>query len=290
MQKYYKNQTTETKEVFEDLNKIVLDSLQLSREYLASGNIKVIFEPSLSPIFISCQAIELSQVFINLINNSCEAIKDLKDRWLKIEVQVDNEKAKVVFTDSGSGIPEAVVSQLFSKYFTTKSQGSGIGLHLSRHIIESYGGELNLNSLSPNTQFIIDIPLKSKSMAFKKYRFLVVDDEADFANMICENISQRGFLAEKETDPIKAKEKILNGECDVVITDLQMIELNGLDLALSVVAETETPPVFTFMSGYVPPATKALIKEKNLGLVFEKPFNVEDMVVSTIDAIQNHRD
>lgn len=289
LHKYYKNQNPEVKNISEDLNDVIRDSLQLCKEQLSSYKVIAYFEATPAPILLSCQAIELSQVFVNLITNACEAIQDLPERWLKIEIKESGDRLKVFFTDSGNGINKEVADKLFSKYFTTKPQGSGIGLHLSKFIIESYGGVLELDRESPHTKFYIEMPLKPQKLEKKQYRFLVVDDEDDFANVICEHIVQRGYLAQKETNPIIAKGKILNGECDGVLTDLRMVGLSGLELALAVVAESKNPPVFTFMSGYITPALRSLIQEKKLGQIFEKPFNIEEIVISTIEAIESAR-
>jgi C4-dicarboxylate-specific signal transduction histidine kinase len=109
---------------------------------------------------------QLAQVIVNLLNNAFDAISTLSDRWVDIEVREDTEGVEIVITDSGSGIPPHVQEQMFQPFFTTKEigKGTGIGLSISRTILQAHHGELVLNSQCKNTQFILKLPkdLKEK--------------------------------------------------------------------------------------------------------------------------------
>jgi C4-dicarboxylate-specific signal transduction histidine kinase len=103
---------------------------------------------------------QLLQVFINLINNSSDAIEELSEKWIKIKIQNMESEIKFAIEDSGHGIPEHVLEKLFGSFFTTKKfgKGNGIGLNLSRKIIEGHSGKLFYNKESKNTEFIITLP------------------------------------------------------------------------------------------------------------------------------------
>ena len=87
---------------------------------------------------------QLQQVAMNLIVNSIEAMKDVDGiRELAIKSQRgENEQILVSFSDTGIGFPPQLAEQIFDPFFTTKPHGTGMGLRISRSIIESHGGRL----------------------------------------------------------------------------------------------------------------------------------------------------
>jgi signal transduction histidine kinase len=88
--------------------------------------------------------VQLQQVLLNLMINSIDAMKGMDGtRELAIKSQrVENENVVVSVTDSGVGLPPQQGDQIFNAFFTTKPHGTGMGLRISRSIIESHGGRL----------------------------------------------------------------------------------------------------------------------------------------------------
>jgi signal transduction histidine kinase len=88
--------------------------------------------------------VQLQQVAMNLIVNSIEAMKDIDGtRELVIRSQrAENEQVLVSVSDTGPGFPPQLTEQIFDSFFTTKPHGTGMGLRISRSIIESHGGRL----------------------------------------------------------------------------------------------------------------------------------------------------
>lgn len=111
---------------------------------------------------IKCLPNQMTEVFINLINNSLDAISNQKEMWLSIDCQSDEEcnKIAILFTDSGNGISPEIGNQIFDSLFTTKQLegGTGLGLATCKRIIEFHGGSIKLNDEHKNTQFIIELP------------------------------------------------------------------------------------------------------------------------------------
>jgi signal transduction histidine kinase len=88
--------------------------------------------------------VQLQQVAMNLIVNSIEAMKDV-DGIREIVInsrRAENEQILVSLSDTGRGIPPQFAEQIFDPFFTTKPHGTGMGLRISRSIIESHGGRL----------------------------------------------------------------------------------------------------------------------------------------------------
>jgi signal transduction histidine kinase len=95
--------------------------------------------------------VQLQQVLMNLMINGIDAMKDVDGtRELIIKSQrAENEKVMVSVTDSGVGLPPHPADQIFNAFFTTKPHGTGMGLRISRSIIESHGGRLWAADNSP---------------------------------------------------------------------------------------------------------------------------------------------
>jgi signal transduction histidine kinase len=86
--------------------------------------------------------VQLQQVFMNLMLNGIEAMKDTGG-VLTVKVGWgENTAVLISISDTGVGLPAEKADQIFDAFFTTKAQGSGMGLAISRTIIESYGGRL----------------------------------------------------------------------------------------------------------------------------------------------------
>jgi PAS domain S-box-containing protein len=107
-----------------------------------------------------CQETQLSQVFVNLINNAKDAVLGLDEKWIKVEVLDRGQSVEVAVTDSGKGIPPEIREKIMVPFFTTKpmGKGTGLGLSISASILEAHGGSLRIDGESPNTRFVATIP------------------------------------------------------------------------------------------------------------------------------------
>jgi len=90
---------------------------------------------------IIADRVQLQQVFMNLILNAIEAMKDPGGEFT-VKSQLQDAQLQFSVSDTGVGLPTEKLDQIFSAFFTTKPQGSGMGLAISRSIVESHGGRL----------------------------------------------------------------------------------------------------------------------------------------------------
>jgi PAS domain S-box-containing protein len=127
-----------------DVNEINRETVALLRGEAMRYNISVRTELAADLPKIVGDRVQLQQVTMNLIVNSIEAMKDFDGiRELVIKSQrAENEQVLVSVSDTGKGIPPQFVEQIFDPFFTTKPHGTGMGLRISRSIIESHGGRL----------------------------------------------------------------------------------------------------------------------------------------------------
>ena len=113
---------------------------------------------------IWCYPDELIQVWTNLIHNGIQAIQ-VKGR-LTISTKKENNGIKVEIGDSGCGIPPEIRDKIFEPFFTTKptGEGSGLGLHISKNIIDKHQGTIAVNSKPGQTVFSIWLPMSNQQL------------------------------------------------------------------------------------------------------------------------------
>lgn len=141
------------------VSQIVEDTLVLCSQKFLSHGIEVKID--VNPLHvIRCVPEQVSQVLLNLLNNSYDAILQNPERWVSVQTQKSDSEIVIRVADSGPGIPPEVQKKLMQPFFTTKAvgQGTGIGLSISRNIIQKHGGSLVYDSASPNTAFEIRLP------------------------------------------------------------------------------------------------------------------------------------
>jgi PAS domain S-box-containing protein len=112
-----------------------------------------------SNLWVECRAHQVAQVLVNLFNNSFDAIVNLKEKWIHIDVATQSDRIDIVITDSGHGIPEEVQKKMFNPFFSTKTvqYGTGLGLSISQGLLQKNGGELRYDGAHPHTRFIVSL-------------------------------------------------------------------------------------------------------------------------------------
>ncbi len=129
----------------ESIQKIIEDVVEMLRDRLDRNHINLHKSIGCSDTYVAANKIEIEQVLFNLIGNSIESMQkaDCEDRQIDIECTFPvREFLTLTVRDSGTGISNSVAETLFEPYVTTKSQGLGMGLSISRTIIEAHGGRL----------------------------------------------------------------------------------------------------------------------------------------------------
>jgi signal transduction histidine kinase len=148
-----------------DLNELAREIVALLREEANRHSISVSTELAVDAPIVTADRVQLQQVCMNLMLNGIEAMKDAGGT-LTIKSELGrNGRALVSITDNGVGLPTDNADQIFEAFFTTKSNGSGMGLAISRSIIESHGGRLwaTRNSGSGAT-FHFSLPIRAEEL------------------------------------------------------------------------------------------------------------------------------
>lgn len=146
------------------LQSVLEDSLVLVGERLRSNSIELRTKGFNKDIFIECRPTEICQVFINLLNNSIDAIKDKPAPWIELDLFIRQDEVNLHFTDCGRGIETEIADRIMSPFFTTKSsdEGTGLGLSISESILKAHSGSIQLDTHHPTTRFTVVLPLTSK--------------------------------------------------------------------------------------------------------------------------------
>jgi NO-binding membrane sensor protein with MHYT domain len=134
-----------------DVNQVIREIIVLLRGELERHSISVRPDLAAGLPQVMADRVQLQQVMMNLISNSIDAMKDLDgSRELAIKSQrAENEQLMVSVTDTGVGLPPQQADQIFDAFFTTKLHGTGMGLSISRSIVESHNGRLWAADNSP---------------------------------------------------------------------------------------------------------------------------------------------
>ncbi len=142
----------------QDLRKVIGDVLALSGEELSTRN--VILQSTLppSPLMAYVDADLMKQAVLNVIQNGAQAMSE--GGRLQVTLEEDRKVAVLHVRDEGPGIPEEILGKIFDLYFTTKSEGSGIGLAMTYRILQLHHGSIEVQSeLGKGTEFQLRIPV-----------------------------------------------------------------------------------------------------------------------------------
>lgn len=141
------------------LSQIVEDVMDVCREKFKSKGIEIRLNVS-SSIKIPCRFIQISQVLINLLNNSEHAIEFMQNPWVEIQSFETSSYVGLKVIDSGHGISMEVANRMKDPFFTTKQvgKGTGLGLSIAQSIMKDHNGSLEYLKGSQNTTFVIKFP------------------------------------------------------------------------------------------------------------------------------------
>jgi C4-dicarboxylate-specific signal transduction histidine kinase len=126
-----------------DINEIIREMTVLLRDKANRTSISIRTELDSGLPLITADRVQLQQVLMNLILKGIEAMKDANGELIMTSKRTVDGQLLVLVSDSGIGLPVGEVDRVFEAFFTTKEQGTGIGVSISRRIIESHGGCLS---------------------------------------------------------------------------------------------------------------------------------------------------
>ncbi|MBK9714202.1 MAG: GAF domain-containing protein [Kouleothrix sp.] len=236
---------------------------------------------------------ELREVLTNLIINAVDAMP----KGGKITVTTYDDKVAgdgsgdvvVEVADTGVGMPPEVRARIFDPFFTTKGeQGTGLGLAVSLGIIQSHGGQIEVESeQGGGTRFTIRLPVRIAEQGGRAARLrraqnvqpghiLFVESEAMIRDATVRLLSRWGHKVAQASGGREALEMFAPDTYDLVISDLGMPDMNGWDLLKEIKARDPRVPT-VLITGWGRQFSDEEARERGVNFVIEKPFDQDDL-------------
>ena len=145
-----------------DINGVIGDVIHLLRTTLDRQRVVIHTELAASPPLVMGDAVQLQQVLVNLVINAAEAMSEITDRPRVVTIRSEIDAAGAVLVtveDAGTGLDPQEIDRIFDSFYTTKPDGIGVGLSISRSIIEAHGGQLSASPALPyGARFSVALP------------------------------------------------------------------------------------------------------------------------------------
>ena len=227
-----------------DVNNLIERTFQLHEHSLRRNNIEVDFRPDTTLPRVLGDANQLIQVFLNLVTNAEQAIREVRDSGrLQIRPGLSGNRISITFQDDGVGIRPEALPRIFDPFYTTKRPGGGTGLGLSicMSIIREHGGLIEAETLpAGGTVFTVTLPPApvEKSPGEKKHETpstpsepavasaFAVPAESSFASAPAASLSANApFPSAKSAAPHAMAAEILKGRSVLVLDDEESLRL-----------------------------------------------------------------
>ena len=142
-----------------ELRSIIQECLDLSMEKFKSNRVELRLG-KIPEVSILTRHGQMSQVILNLLNNSLDALEGQEEKWIALDFTQLNSKIQISVSDNGPGIPGEISSRIMDPFYTTKKagKGTGLGLSIAKGIVEDHGGNLWLDKNSDRTRFVFEVP------------------------------------------------------------------------------------------------------------------------------------
>ncbi|AWH84672.1 histidine kinase [Flavobacterium album] len=137
-----------------DLTTLLGSVLNIMAPLFKKANITVTNSVTLNR-WLMIDRLQMEQVLINLLTNSIYALDGMGEKHIDIATEIKNKRVFIIITDTGNGIDAAIEDKIFLPFFTTRKEGAGIGLTLSKNIVEAHGGYLSFDTDNERTRFVI---------------------------------------------------------------------------------------------------------------------------------------
>jgi len=265
------------------VNAAVKNAMRLAQTTLRKSGVRIQpdLDENLPLIKGNLQSIE--QIILNIIINAIQAI-DHMDGIIRITTGFQRKDARICLqiTDNGSGISDAIADKLFLPFVTDKQAegGTGLGLSVTYGLVQAHGGDISFETREGNgTTFTVLFPTLLKREAIK---ILIVDDDQTIREMLIEALTlnrDRPYLIEEAANGIEATIKLGTYRPDLLILDIFMPEMDGLEVCRIIKNEPELSDMKVIIStGY--PEHPKLDEMAKMGFsnVIYKPFDLLEFV------------
>ncbi|MFZ5775233.1 MAG: ATP-binding protein [Thermodesulfobacteriota bacterium] len=285
-----------------EIQPIIKEALKLLRASLPA-NIEISQDIAPQCGAVLADPTQIHQVIMNLCTNAWHAMQQ-QGGTLRISLAEappsslpgglpSGDYLRLTVEDTGCGMDAATLERIFEPYFTTKEsgKGTGLGLAVTHGIVRGHGGQISVTStVGKGSTFSVFLPLHKQLLPESQptqehevqgghERVLVVDDEPEIAELLALFLEKHGYQVTALHDSIAAWEWFhANPDgVDLVITDMAMPRLTGLDLSRRLLEKRPALPII-LCTGYSEVINEASAKQHGLSAFFLKPFEELDLV------------
>jgi C4-dicarboxylate-specific signal transduction histidine kinase len=146
------------------VRRILEDTVSFCGDRFQAGGIPIEVFISSETLRLECRPVQISEVILNLLNNSYDALLTLPNPWVKLCAKDLGDKLLFSITDSGPGIPIEIQARVMQPFFTTKApgKGTGLGLSIANGIVHAHQGSLFIDNENQNTRFNVLLPWRQR--------------------------------------------------------------------------------------------------------------------------------
>ncbi len=237
----------ESKQATAKINDIIETTLTMRSYNMESSNIKVTTELDPELPVTAVDAVQIQQVFLNIILNAeIEMKKAYQGGNLTVKTERIGNTIRISFQDDGPGIPKKNLDKIFDPFFTTREvgEGTGLGLSVSYGIVTQHGGKIYVQSrFGKGATFFVELPIVSKeeqleitqpatgvSKKLSRARILVVDDKPPVQDFLNEILSEEGHEVEIVDNGDDALDRLGSENYDVILLDVKLSDMSGIEI------------------------------------------------------------
>lgn len=276
---------TEKRETQVNINEAVEDAISLRTERFLNQGITVqLFLARDLPLLRGSRR-QLTQAVLNIISNAEEAISSSgkgDSIFIASTYKPAENLIELTIADNGPGIPPEVLTSVFEPFFTTKREPPGLGLWASKKIIELHRGSISIDSTPGHgTTVTIQLPLPESrtDRALESVSILIVEDEESIRELLREALAPQGYEVTVTSDPAEALNLISSTDYHLIVTDLVMPGISGVELYQTAVqSRPDLKGNFCFLTGELYDASIRDFIRKFPGRYLIKPFGVNEFV------------
>jgi PAS domain S-box-containing protein len=305
-----------------NLNEVIQRTLHLHDYSLRKNQIEVNFVPAANLPLVIGDASQMIQVFLNLITNAEQAIREVRERGtLRVRLSCSGSTVEAAFHDDGPGIPPDALPRIFDPFFTTKrpGRGTGLGLSISMAILREHGGNLEAQSTPGcGSVFTVSLPIAGTehvvptppapgasgarmttqtAPSLQGRSILVVDDEESILELVQDGLSARGLTVDCAATGEQALSLVAQRHYDAVLCDLHLTGshsggLSGLEVFGRLSEGAGNPregpkPFLIVMTGDLLDAATLEALSQTGSRVMQKPFRISDLLAILSEALDN---
>ena len=219
-----------------DLAALVRDTLALMAHDLGHNGVRTELRCAgdLPPVLADTKQIQ--QVLVNLFTNSMQAM-EAHGGVLIVNLQADEGAVCVEVEDHGTGIPPEMLPRVFDPFFSTKANGTGLGLSVSYSIVRAHGGDLTVRStLGEGTTFTVRLPIPEAGVASVR-SVLVIDDDPAVAESLMAMLRREGLTVRSAATGNEGLAILGRESFDAIFLDVRLPDISGQEVYARLAAE-----------------------------------------------------